>query len=65
MLPAGRSAFVDDQRRHWLERLSAAATVQAEALRSGDGYYHEALLEDLDDLCRRIGDELGRAPKSP
>jgi hypothetical protein len=65
ILPAGSTAFVDDERRHWLERLSAAARLQAEALRSGDGYYHEALLEDLDDLCRRIDEELERAPKSP
>ena len=36
-----------------------AARVAADSLRAGDdGYYHEAILEDLDDLCRRIADEL-------
>jgi hypothetical protein len=64
MLAAGRTDPVADDRRHWLEQLLAAATLQAETLRADDTYHHEALLEDLDDLCRRIRDELAPRPRS-
>jgi hypothetical protein len=55
---------MDSERRQWLERVADAASRAADDLRRLDDASTHGLLEDLDDLHRRLTAELEATPSN-
>jgi hypothetical protein len=56
--------MMDDARREWLERLSAALAELAHGLRRDQPSHHRALIESMDALRARLERELHGQPPS-
>jgi hypothetical protein len=59
---SGNDGRSTEDREHveWLERVSAAAARAAADLRRQDGFYHQRLISDLEELGQRLKSELAR-----